>query len=436
MGKFDQALLIRALNATRPYYFPSYVGLRLIADQLPGNGDGYLARMVIRRVNSGDASRFKHFKLYKGSHAMGTQIKHDYRSCVASSPTTAIAEAILLSFMSAEPAFNVSPRVYSYNWPKSRYSGGSYEFFASGYKKRNSDIAEALASGENCAVVMDMRSFYPSISSDMVRSSLTISLLAAATLKDSQDEVLNFFKQLMDASAGGVPIGPSAGHALGNLVLRQLDIDLSGRFGGRYFRYVDDIVVVYAARDGTRVSREVEEAIGRNGFNVNHDKTVVMSSKDWNASLMKEDVPSGLGFRELCRELPAYLAYFPTRADELRQMFVDAGLRIPFSRVLALSKFSRFKYFLRRDKSLVGIQTTWRVLTSNNNRFLSWGLAIKDAYEGALRELLHVKSENVSDLRRWQVQRARRLVNSLFYLRRFDEWSVDNSEFALFPELV
>ena len=39
-------------------------------------------------------------------------------------------------------------------------------------------------------------------------------------------------------------------------------------------------------------------------------------------------------------------------------------------------------------------------------------------------------------LRRWKVQRARRVVNVLFYLRTFSEWTNSQEVFTIFPELL
>lgn len=132
MAGFDQTLLIRALNSTRQLYFPSYVGLRLIGSQLSSGENDYLRKLVRRRLIAGDAWRFKPFKLYKGSVNTPQGIEHQYRDCFAPSPLTAIAEAFILMKFAETPAFDVSSNVYSYRWPPSNKSGGSYRYFFDG----------------------------------------------------------------------------------------------------------------------------------------------------------------------------------------------------------------------------------------------------------------------------------------------------------------
>jgi hypothetical protein len=73
---------------------------------------------------------------------------------------------------------------------------------------------------------------------------------------------------------------------------------------------------------------------------------------------------------------------------------------------------------------------------AKNTDFLQRGLGLKTAYEQTLREYINAPTESSGNLRRWQVQRTRRVINSLFYLRRFDEWGQHMNVFETFPELV
>ena len=131
----DQTLLIRALNATRQSYFPTYVGLRIIANQLPSVENSYLRRAIERRLSVGDSWTFRHFDYFKAMGHVAGQDVIEYRSCLAPSPFTAFAEALILAQLASLPGFTAPPRAYSYLWPRSEWSGSSYEFFAEGYKR-------------------------------------------------------------------------------------------------------------------------------------------------------------------------------------------------------------------------------------------------------------------------------------------------------------
>ena len=106
----DQTLLIRALNATRQSYFPTYVGLRLIAQQLPAVENSYLRRAVERRLSVGDRWNFRHFDYFKAMGRVNGQDVPEYRSCLAPSPFTAFAEALVLAQLASTPSFAAPAR--------------------------------------------------------------------------------------------------------------------------------------------------------------------------------------------------------------------------------------------------------------------------------------------------------------------------------------
>jgi hypothetical protein len=428
----DQTLLIRALNSTRQIYFPTYVGLRLIGDQLPPGENGYLQQLIRRRLGAGDAWRFKRFDLYKGSKESSEGTEHVYRDCLAPSPLTAISESFLLALLAANPEFPVSKRVYSYRWPASSRSGASYEFFGVGYKQRNIEIDEALNAPNQVAVVTDIKSFYPSARKDQVESALK-SLLdkSDADFRSWGDAILGFYSQLLNAGGDGIPVGPASGHVLGHLILQGADSELTSKYGVRYFRYVDDMVVVCHADQASMVKRDIQRSIEKHGFSLNTDKTVIINSADWHHNILRADVSEEDSFRSFTSDLTIYLALYPDRADALRKMLAEGGLSIPIGRLLALSSYPRYRYFLSRKLfHAVGLAF------SANEHLLQRGLRLKKMYESSLSALVDEPPEVLPNLRRWQMQRARRVINSLFYLRSFSEWNAQRGTFDVLPELV
>lgn len=437
MFGIDQTLLIRALNSTRQSYFPSYVGLRLIGDQLPPGENDYLQQLLMRRLNAGDAWRFKRFDLYKGSIQSYKGVEHVYRDCLAPSPLTAVAESLVLALLSANPAFAVSQRVYSYRWPPSSRSGASYEFFGTGYKQRNTDIATALSAPNQVAVVTDVKSFYPSARKEQVESALKSLLDKSDTpFKAGGDAILGFYSQLLTVGGNGIPVGPASSHVLGHLVLQGVDRELTSKYGERYFRYVDDMVVVCHEDDESSVKRDIQRCIEQHDFSLNTDKTVVMNVADWYHNILRADVSDEDSFRSFSSDLTVYLAFHPDRADSLRIMLAEGGLSIPVGRLLALSSYSRFRYFLGRGKSRSGFANTIGLVFSTNENFLQRGLRLKSVYERSLSALADEPVEASPNLRRPQVQRARRVMNTLFYLRSFSEWHSQRGTFDVLPELV
>jgi hypothetical protein len=437
MFGIDQTLLIRALNSTRQTYFPSYVGLRLIGDQLPPGENDYLQQLIQRRLSAGDAWRFKRFDLYKGSMPSRQGIEHMYRDCLAPSPLTAIAESLVLALLAANPVFSVSPRVYSYRWPPSGKSGSSYEFFAEGYRQRNTEIATALSTPNQVAVVTDIKSFYPSARKEQIESTLKYFLdKLDGQFRSGGDAILGFFSQLLVAGGNGIPIGPASSHVLGHLILLEVDRELTSKYGGSYFRYVDDMVVVCHEDEEGIVKRDIQHCIEQHGFSLNTDKTVVINGTEWHHNILRTDVSDEDSFRSFSSDLTVYFAFHPDRADSLKTIFAEGGLSIPVERLLALSSYSRFRYFLSRRKARFGFHHAIGLVFSTNENFLQRGLRLKSMYESSLSALVDEPAKASPNLRRWQVQRARRVMNSLFYLRRFSEWNIQDGTFDVLPELV
>jgi hypothetical protein len=433
----DQTLLIRALNATRQSYFPTYVGLRLIANQLPSVENSYLRRAVERRLSVGDRWSFKHFDYFKAMDHVGGQQVPQYRSCLAPSPFTAFAEALILAKLASMPSFAAPERAYSYLWPNSGRSGSSYEFFAQGYRRRNVDVANALGRPGTVAVVTDLKGFYPSIRRDHVMSELGSRLRAQDQRDDlAPDAIENFYLKLFGAGGGGLPIGPASAHVLGHLALVDVDRDLTSAYGSAYFRYVDDIIVVCDAADAGATMKRIADCVNSQGYKLNAEKSVVVSAEEWNSNVLRLDVAGSDDFRRYTHDLAAYLALHPDRESELSTSLSEAGLSIPIHRLVALSHYSRFRYFLGRRKAPGGLPHALGMVFARNADFVERAVRLKQDYEQSLDNLLRDGSAVGPELHRWHVQRIRRIVNTLFYLRRFSEWKSSVDVFDAVPELV
>ncbi len=433
----DQTLLIRALNSTRQNYFPTYVGLRLIGKQLPAIENSYLGRAVERRLSVGDRWSYRSFDYFKAMGQVAGIDTAEYRSCFAPSPLTAFAEALVLARLASMPSFAPPARAYSYLWPKSAWSGSSYEFFAEGYKRRNIEIADALRRPGTAAVVTDLKGFYPSIRRAQVMTELRLRLNSAQAGEGlSTDAIENFYAQLFDAGHSGLPIGPVSSHVLGHLALVNVDRELTAAYGLSYFRYVDDIIVVCDAADAESTKKRISDCISAQGYVLNANKSMVMSSEEWASSVLRVDVASTDDFRRYTHDLAAYLALHPGRATELGALLSEAGLSIPIQRLQALSSYSRFRYFIGRRKAPGGLPHAVGMVFARNSDFVERGLNLKRDYEQSLQELVQDRSATGPEIRRWHVQRIRRVVNTLFYLRRFSDWESKLDIFDAVPELI
>jgi hypothetical protein len=372
--------------------------------------------------------------MYKGTDLSKGLDQHEYRSCLAPSPTTAIAEALILQYLSVDPLFAVPPQVFSYRWPRFPRSGWSYEYFASGYKERNNAISTALRNEPgSVAVVTDLKSFYPSVNREALLLSLN-SLLKKASEQTQKvrNEIMDFVQQLLKTSAQGIPIGPSCSHLLGHIALHGVDRVLHEKFGSRYFRYVDDIVLVVSKENSRGGFAALKAAVESGGFLLNDSKTATLDLQNWESSVEAPDLQLDDSFAALTSDLATYLAFHGDRAPELKQEFRAQGFSIPISRLLALSKYSRFRYFLRQRGRLHAASIFFNDVKS----FVVRAQRLRTAYEEKLGSLMDNRKAPEHELQRWLSQRARRVVNVLFYLWTPDAWRSKMAVFDAFPELV
>jgi hypothetical protein len=433
----DQTLLVRSLNGVRQTYFPTYVGVRLIGSQLPMGENNFLEQMLLRRLNAGERWRYQSFDMYKGSSIEKDGTEHEYRKCLAPSPITSIAEALILKLLAEIPAFTLPQRAYSYRWPRSKTSGVSYQYFVEGYHKRNQDVADALKTPGSVAVVTDIRSFYPSATKGQVKSALhRIFSTSAVARKSHEDMITSFFSGLLDASEKGIPVGPSSSHVLGHLVLRDVDDELTSAYGNCYFRYVDDIVVVCPAFQEQYVKNQIKHCLLANGFDINDEKSITTDALGWQKNLMQDDVPETENFRSLTRDLTLYLAFHPGRTGELKSMLSESGFSIPVDRLSAQAAYPRLRYFLARRKNRQGLKHALDIWLSKSSEIVERAIRIKLSHEQILTTLMREKNKLEDSHKRWHLQRVRRVVNSLFYLRGFEEWPKKQDVFEAYPELV
>ena len=433
----DQTLLVRALNNTRHSYFPTYAGLRLIGAQLDDGSDDFLSNTIRRRLRSGDKWRFKPFSMYKNTTETFGHVEHEYRSCLASSPLTALTEAFILSLLADSNAFLGRKNVYSYKWPITSKSGASYQFFGDGYKARNIEISLALARPDSVAVVTDIKGFYPSVQRETIKDLLKSAVSdSQGFLRENIEGVIEFYDQLLASGPSGIPIGPASGHALGNLILSPLDSELRSAYGHNYFRYGGDIVVVCHQTQAAAVEAKIRECLENRELEINEGKTVKLTAADWHKYVSRQDIKGGDNFRDFCRDLTIYLAIHPGRAEPLKNALRQAGFSLPVGRLLALSSYSRFKYYISARGSQQSLLQKSSLLFATDKKMIERAISLKSITINGLQELLDEEPEITPNLRRWQVQRIRRIVNSLFYLRRFSEWQKDDPIFSAMPELV
>jgi hypothetical protein len=417
MDKFSNTLSVRALNHWRAYSIPAYLGLRMLLQQVPKSGaSNFLTEYLLNKLPLRKSGRYRCFLRFKGFSASG---EIDNREMYAASPSTALAEAYALSLLSEISTLQNRPYVYSYLWPTSKTAGRSFTYFYSGYRERNARITDLLAKNAALTLVSeDIRSFYPSIDQQAALRSL-INHLDGIEETKHRDFVESTCRQLTTCTTEGVPVGPALSHVLANLALERLDHEMYTLLKERYFRYVDDILMVLEKDEIPTVRARLEELLGEEGFELNPDKHDVVSSSDWLDNLHSpEEIFAGRQFDQLLNRIGLYLWDSPTRKDELAERFREKGIAMPIQRFALNVTYGRYHRYM---KYLVNTTNIYRriVLELKHENTSTIMSDVSHLYREFIRiaSRIQIASDNDHQItKKLQAQRLRYLLNRLVYL--------------------
>ncbi len=403
-------LAIRALNGCRVRHKPTYVALRAMLDSSrDGDRSIRVAHAAARRAFVRKRWRYYSFPVLK-ELADGSTARH--RECVMGSPFTLLAEAYILSKMSRLDAFALPGNVYSYAWPRSLNSGYNYNFYRPGYVLRNRRIAQQLVQNPQYVVLInDIKSFYPSIQWADLQPRIDRRLQRVED-KETQRAIASFVEGFRFGSGRGVAIGPDISHVLANVALESVDSAMVAAWGGRYFRYVDDILIVCDPGGVVEAQTALESAVQSIGLDLHIGKRDTVTSETW-----QEECPSiGRGsqpsFEGLLRDLQMHLLIDASSEKTLRTAFAANGLSLPFDRLVSQATYGPFRRFaisyLRRGG--------WRVRRGGVSGLVETARVIRRRLREQLTECGSGAIPQEGMRRRWFVQSVRYRLNRLMYL--------------------
>jgi hypothetical protein len=354
MFKCD-ALPVRALNYARKEHVLSYVALRMMMSSVQCREKlSWLGRFVERNINRFDSKSYA--KYYKYKSIDGGVV--EARECKFPKPSVALAESYVLYLLSSSSAVPMQENVYSYRWPKSDMSCQNYDYFFNGYLERERNVSAALmANNLGCAVICDIKTFYPTVDMSTL-SSLACDLVCRSVVDPNVKSVVcKYIENYCHIHGGGLPIGPALSHVLAQIYLSHLDRQLIAAYGARYFRYVDDIIVVCSRNDADNVARHIDCVVQGEGLSLNDGKTVRYFSNIWKSPALDRKEMYTENFESFMQILGAYLVFHSDKYDELLVMLKGEGFNIPLSQLRSLSKYNKYVQFVlgqfRKNSSIV-----------------------------------------------------------------------------------
>lgn len=407
-------LAARALNAARISHLPTYVALRAMLDSRTDRERvRWITDVAAGKAGTRTEWRYYDFPILKELENDGRTV---YRECTLGSPTTLLAEAHVLHLLSQSDAFAVPECVYSYRWPQQQRGSRNYQYFYDGYTSRNQKIAKLLSTNPgDVAVIADIRHFYPSVDWDVLQAKFEqrLNRVDDTGMKSKAIRVLDGVRAI---PGRGIPIGPDFAHLLGHVALEDVDASLYSEFGERYFRYVDDLIVVCPAVDAEDVGKRIASVLAESDFEVHEGKNDVVPAADWLSHCpVTNDTDDEPAFNALIRDLTIYLMFKPQRFDSVRKIFEAEGFSIPLERLRTQSKYGRFRRFIQY-RLLSGIVDSARLYFWKDSDFVSRAIRVRNSLSDSLEGLLAFPVSANGMSRRWFVQKCRYHLNRLLYL--------------------
>ena len=159
-----------------------------------------------------------------------------------------------------------------------RYHGGKIHGCANAFCKGRSILTNARPHlGCEVLIKLDIVDFFPSVNREHAKKSLRFKGMPLQGTAEEPDLLENRLLEILFLDQG-LPQGAPSSPLLSNLVMRDIDLNLSSyakRYGGVYTRYADDISISYKSEDKGAVRKTigaVEEILSKKGFRLNRKR--------------------------------------------------------------------------------------------------------------------------------------------------------------------
>ena len=436
-----QQLALRATNQYRTRDIIAYLGLRYYFANQCARRDRWADEVATHLVMSRSCGAYFQSLHFKDVRADG-QVGH--RDIFLPGPNESFAEAALLAECSRHAAFRSPEFVFSYRLAEGEDTQGVYKPYFSGLQERHQKIATACKAGADQVVrYTDIKRFYPSISGALAADAWRKACDAAQLAPKFRELGM---KLLSDhAHAGqkcahgkGLLTGPMFSHLIANLMLRDVDDAMSASFPNRYFRYVDDVVLVGSQAEINKGRADLATLLSECELDL-HDadagKDFELVAGDWLAGaddFCGNDSQSWMFF---ARDLKQFLISQASSRATLSAMFAAEGFRIPlpdYSVEVSDARYQdRFFDRLRRHPWL--LRNIFRQATPSMLLFTA--RLLRTRYIDSLIEILAVGPNADGYARKRAIPKIRYLTGRLLYLATPTDLPLIAERLRPYPEL-
>ncbi|MCS0590421.1 RNA-directed DNA polymerase [Massilia norwichensis] len=330
-----EILALRATNQYRSRDVIAYLGLRYYFANVCASRDRWameVATHLVRARTEAPYFKAKHFKDFIGDDVVL------HRNIFIPGPNEAFAEAALLAQCAEHAAFTPLPCVFSYHLAMGGESQGVYVPYFDGFRRRHEKIREACTDNPNSVVFYtDIKKFYPSIPSYKALEAWNQACLDSHLLPQWRDLGLKLLADHLNVAtktqeSRAVLTGPMFSHLIANLVMRTVDDHMVNLFPNRYFRYVDDVVLVGSNEQvatGRKKLTELLASLDLHLHDQDQEKDFVVPSVEWLEGAADLDNDYGKEWANFVGGLKQLIVTQPAARHSLADRFLAADFRIP-----------------------------------------------------------------------------------------------------------
>lgn len=433
-----ELLAVRAVNQYRRRDILAYLGLRYYLENQCSRGDLWARDVSTHLVSTRKSAVY--FRSYHFKEIDGDSIEH--RSIFVPGPNEAVAETSLLYECSKYSAFRSLPNVYSYRFPNLDSKEGVFQTYFPGFRGRHKSIANACKTLDGAIVrYTDVRKFYPSISGELAtkkwRSACDSSNITAVYRGIGENLLADHSKTATAYNEGlGILIGPMFSHLIANLILANVDKVMVEKMGEKYWRYVDDIVLVgdvNQVKDGREL---LNSMLTDMGFRLHEEgKDFEVNTGTWLDGAQDFDGSDGKVWIGLIANIKRFLIAKPNERIDLLRAFSENEINIP---ILDYSSIVMESSYIERLSDWLGgyswSKKTVRALTVS--KLVDDAIQARQFYWDKMKALLDENPMVQGYARKRTIPKLRFFAGRLFFLATPEILSFVSSALVAYPELL
>jgi Reverse transcriptase (RNA-dependent DNA polymerase) len=433
-------LAVRAINQYRRRDVLSYLGLRYYLENDCSKNDLWANDISRHLVNTRDKPiyhRSYHFK------EIAKDGNPEYRNIYLPGANEILAESALIYECSKEPAFKSLNCVYSYHFPDISSKEGIFKNYFTGFQRRNNSIANVCTELNDSSTIVrytDIKKFYPSIRHELaleVWKSACDTSAICNTSRELGERLLSQYAEKSKANNDGLGVltGPMFSHFIANLVLNKVDEKMSQHMDDKYWRYVDDFVLVGSPNQINTSRNLLHSMLSDMGFSLHDEgKDFEVESNVYLEVAGNSDNSKSNLWRNLIGNIKRFLITKPEELTNLKNAFSAKGINIPLLDYSnTVSEFSYQERFYDWLSKYSWAPEAVSLITINN--LVTDALRVRDIYHREVNIILNNDS-NVEGYKRKQlISKIRFYAMRLSYLAIPEILVSLSSDISSYPEL-